>query len=324
MKQQNFLFVELISSIFLLVLLVGNFMGLLYITDGSIVISFLGSMFLIVCYHFVVKLLSKNKEAMVRNNFKHGSILFWGFFILLGLVSFFLMSHFINIEYNCKDEIKNEATRKINIVDSVKTVYEKRAKNDVQNFGAELKNKLTQYKITPTNPLRNGLSLEPFAIESSVLNGNPIFIDVNAVANAKTTPYEIKIDNNIKNLDSTIKLNSGNYQSIFDNWKRFSLVASYSKLNRYVEENIEMVNEKIKELPMDKSILNIIFDKDQLPLSNPLRLNKLYPPKLLIPVLVILIVHLFILIPFFTQKIKGYPDKKHKLDPLEIENVREI
>ena len=55
MKQQNFLFVDLVSSIFLLVILIGNFMGLLYLTDGNLVISMLGSMFLVICYFFVVQ-----------------------------------------------------------------------------------------------------------------------------------------------------------------------------------------------------------------------------------------------------------------------------
>lgn len=322
MKQQNFLFVDLVSSIFLLVILIGNFMGLLYITDGNLVISMLGSMFLVVCYFFVVQLLKKNKELMYKKNFLHLSSIFWVFFLVLGFISFNLMSHFINVEYNCKNEIKREATTKIKLVDSIATIYKKRAKQDIQNFEAELKSNLTNYKISKSNILRNKLRLVPFNVEPSVLN-NPDYIDNNQVANAKVNPYQIKIDNNIKNIDETIHLNSKNYQSVFDNWKRLSIVATYAKLNQYVEDNVKSINSKIAELPINKTEIVVSFNKKQLPLNSPSKLNLEYKPNYLIPTIVIILTHLFILIPFFTWRIVDYV-KSSENDPLEIENVREI
>ncbi|SEB06564.1 hypothetical protein SAMN05443667_11922 [Flavobacterium gillisiae] len=305
MKQQNFLFVDLISSIFLLVLLIGNFMGLLYITDGSLVISILGSLFLVVCYFFVVQLLKKNKEVMFRNKFLHGSLLFWAFFLFLGFISFNLMSHFINIEYNCKEKIKTEATTKIRLVENMAAVYKKRAKDDVLDYEAKLKTKLTQYKATKNNALRNELAVEPYKVDARVLN-DPAYIDVNQVANAKVAPYQLKIENNITNIEKTISLNSKKYQSVFDNWKRLSLVATYSKLNEYVEANIKLINSKIEELPLDKTLLNVSYNKKQLPLNSPSKLNKLFPPDLALPLAIIIVIHIFILIPFLSHKVRGY------------------
>jgi hypothetical protein len=322
MKQQNFLFVDIISSIFLLIILIGNFMGLLYITDGNLVISMLGSMFLVVCYFFVVQLLKKNKELMYKKNFLHPSAIFWIFFLVLGFVSFNLMSHFINVEYNCKNEIKKEATTKIKLVDSIATIYKKRSREDIQNFEAELKSNLTNYKNSKSNTLRNKLRLAPFNVEPSVLN-NPDYIDNNQVANAKVNPYQIKIDNNIKNIDKTISLNNKNYQSVFDNWKRLSIVATYAKLNQYVENNVKSINSKIAELPLNKTEIVVSFNKKQLPLNSPSKLNLEYKPNYLIPTIVIILTHLFILIPFFTWRIVDYV-KSNDNDPLEIENVREI
>jgi hypothetical protein len=305
MKQQNFLFVDLVSSIFLLVLLIGNFMGLLYITEGNIAISLVGSLFLVICYFFVVQLLKKNKEVMVRKNFLHASLLFWVFFLVLGYASFNLMSHFINIEYNCKDQIKSEATQKIKLVDSLSLVYNKRAKNDVQSFGAQLKTKLSAYKASKSNILRNELALEPFKVDASVLS-NPDYINVDEVANAKETPYKAKIDNNIKNIEKTITLNSKKYQSVFDNWKRLSLMATYSKLNEYVDENGKLINSKIAELPLDKTPINISYNKKLLPLNNPEKLNKIFKPNYILPLIIIVVIHLFILIPFLSHKVRGY------------------
>jgi len=297
-------------------------MGLLYITDGNLVISMLGSMFLVVCYFFVVQLLKKNKELMYKKNFLHPSAIFWIFFLVLGFVSFNLMSHFINVEYNCKNEIKKEATTKIKLVDSIATIYKKRSREDIQNFEAELKSNLTNYKNSKSNTLRNKLRLAPFNVESSVLN-NPDYIDNNQVANAKVTPYEIKITKNIQNIDKTISLNNKNYQSVFDNWKRLSIVATYAKLNQYVEDNVKSINSKIAELPLNKTEIVVSFNKKQLPLNSPSKLNLEYKPNYLIPTIVIILTHLFILIPFFTWRIVDYV-KSNDNDPLEIENVREI
>lgn len=311
MKQQNYLFVDIISSIFLLLLLIGNFMGLLYITEGNLVISMLISIFLVVCYFFVVLLLKKNKEVMVRKNFLHPSLLFWVFFLILGYASFNLMSHFINIEFNCKNKIVAEATQKIKLVDSLSDTYKKRSKDDVQNFEAQLKTKLTAYKTTKNIILRNQLVREPFRVDNNVLS-NPEFINVEAVANAKVNPYLLKIDKNNQNIQQTILLNSKKYQSVFDNWKRLSLMKTYSVLNQYVDQSNKLINSKIEELPLDKTPIVVPPGKKLLPLNNPAELNKQFPPNYTLPLIIIAIVHLFILIPFFFHKVRGYKNGKSK------------
>ncbi|CAM3775055.1 hypothetical protein FLGE108171_14635 [Flavobacterium gelidilacus] len=325
MKQQNFLFVDIVSSIFLLIILVANFMGLLYITDGNIVMSLLGSMFLVVCYFFVIQLLKKNKEEMIKKKFLHSSLLFWVFFILLAFVSFNLMSHFINIEYKVKSKIQQEATTKIDLVDNAALLYKTRANQDIQNFESKLDSLLKQYKVTKSNVIKSKLEASPYNMNSNLLN-NPEYLNPQSLVLAKATPFQLKIDNNIKNIDSTLNLNNKKYLSVFNNWKRLSLVNSYTKLNEYVENSVDLINSKVVELPLDNSKIIVEFDKEQLPLNKPSELNILYPPNYTIPLIAVLIIHLFILIPFFTEKIKAYQVKSDRgvLDPLEIENVREI
>jgi hypothetical protein len=304
MKEQNSLFVDLVSSIFLLVLLIGNFMGLLYITEGNIVISMMGSLFLVVCYFFVVRLLAKNKEVMLKNKFAHASLLFWVFFLVLAYVSFNLMSHFINIEYNCKAQIKKEATHKIKLVDSLAVVYEKRAKDDMQNFEAKLKKMLAEYKTTESRSLRTKLAKSPYMISLGVLDDAQY--NVREVAKSKVDPMQDKIKKNILNIKNTIKLNSKKYQSVFDNWKRMSLVATYSKLNEYVDESVKQINGGIEKLPLDNEPIVVKYDTKILPLNDPGKLNKAFPPKYTLPLIIILIVHLFILLPFFLKQVTVY------------------
>ena len=248
---------------------------------------------------------------MMKNNFLHGSTLFWFFFLILGCGSFILMSHFINIEYNCKEQIKKEASIKIKLVDSIALAYKKRSKEDLLNFEAQLKTKLTLYKATKNNALKNELLQDPYKVDAGILN-TPEFINVDEIASAKVNPYQLKIEKNNQNIEKTISLNSKKYQSIFDNWKRLSLVATYSKLNQYVDENIGLINSKIEELPIDKTPIKVSLNKSQIPLNDFFKLNKLYPPKIVLPLIVIIIIHLFILIPFLSHKVRGYKNSSSK------------
>jgi len=325
MKQQNYLFVDIVSSIFLLILLIANFLGLLYLTEGNTIVSILGSMFLTVCYFFVIQLLKKNKEQMKKHRFMHSSLLFWVFFLLLGVVSFFLMSHFINVEYNCKDEVRREARQKILLVDSINLIYKKRAADDIDTYRSNLKDALDDFRANPSQDTRSRLASSPYNIGPAVLNSPSFdFNNINETVNAKVSPIKSRIENNTENLDTTIRLNSRKYQSVFDNWKRLSVMASYAKLNEYVEHNLKVVNEKIEELPLDKTPISLSFNREQLPLNSPSKLNVLYPPNYSISTGAVLLIHLFILIPFFTTKIRGGYGRSYTEDPLEIENVRII
>jgi hypothetical protein len=248
---------------------------------------------------------------MMKKNFLHGSILFWVFFLLLGFVSFSLMSHSINIEYNCKNQIKKEATRKIKLVDSLAAEYKKRSRNDVLNFEAQLKSKLDSLIKFNSNKLKNELLQDPYKVDPGILN-TPEFINVDQVASAKVTPYQLKIDKNNQNIEKTISLNSKKYQSVFDNWKRLSLVATYSKLNEYVDENTTLINTKIAQLPVDKTPIIVSFNKNQIPLNSLSKLNKLYPPQIALPLIITFIIHLFILIPFLSYKVRGYKNSTPK------------
>ena len=59
-------------------------------------------------------------------------------------------------------------------------------------------------------------------------------------------------------------------------------------------------------MPLDKVPVKVSFKKIQLPLNNPIKLNKLYPPQIALPLIVIFVIHLFILIPFLSHKVRGY------------------
>jgi hypothetical protein len=267
--KENYLFVDIVSALFLLVIFIGNVLGLLFIMNGNSFLSILISAFLAICYHFLIKLLVRNKEVMVKNSYLHYSSIFWVFFVVLGISSYILISHFINIEYNCKSQIRNEVNQKLTLVSSFSTAYGKRANSDLLNYKVEL------YGEHPME-----------------------------VADAMYAPKDAVIKADIHNLDTTINAANAKFKAVFDNWERFSLMNNYDRLNEYIQNNLNTVNKKLAKLPKDKTPLpNVDYDTTQLPLNNPFKLNETFEPDATVPLATVLITHLFILIPFFSKKI---------------------
>ena len=46
----------------------------------------------------------------------------------------------------------------------------------------------------------------------------------------------------------------------------------------------------------------------QVPINQFFALNKIYPPNWLLPIIAVVVIHLFILIPFFLYKVRVYVD----------------
>ncbi|MGV0978828.1 MULTISPECIES: hypothetical protein [Weeksellaceae] len=311
MKQQNFLFVDIVSSIFLLILFIANFLGLLYILQGNIIFSALASTLIIICYYFLVQLLAKNKELMFKNKFIHSSSVLWLFYIGLFFVSFVLMSHFVNVEFNAKKQIQDDALSKLTIVDSATTIYKDRSKKVIEDFENDLKTKLKSYKNTGSNSTLNELTSKPYSIDAKVLSDRT-YLNVDQIANAKLAPIIKNIEANAVNFDSITKNNTEKYKSTFTNWKRLSLVGTYSTLNDYVDQSINLINEKIAQFPIDNSPIIINYNKENLPLGTPSEFNKKFTPNYILPIIVVLLINGFILIPFFTEKVRSYNNTTNK------------
>lgn len=318
MKQENFLFVDIVSSIFLLVLMLGNFMGLLYTTNGNYAVSLLASLFVVVCYYFIIQFLKKNKEIIVNKKYMTPQSLFFLVFVFFGTVSFGLMVHTLNIELNFKEKIQKETDDKIANVKTLAEIYNQRSHDDILNYEGNLTKKLNDYKATKSNVLRNELNLEPYNINEEVLSA-PAFINVSEIVDAKLKPYRLKIENNKKNIEKTITIPATAYKAKFDNWDRLTLMKDYEGLNDFIGKSYISVNTMLKELPLDKSQITYNSNTKNLPLDKPLELNKIYKADYAIPAIIIILIHLFILIPYFTYKITVGGGSKKQLEQGKID-----
>lgn len=291
MKQENYKFVDLVSGVFLLILFFFNFLALLYMFEGNMVFSGLVSFFITTLYYFVVEQMRKNKESLIRQGFKHFSLLFISFFLLLSFVSFILMSHVINVEFNAKQDIQEEAQQKLQLVTDFVTQYESRSSTDLADYQSQLSLKYTQDIVI-----------------------------------GKVNIYQLRVNNSKLFLKKELTKNNEKFNKVFQNWQRLNLMKTYTNLNQYLDKSEDIVNSKLKELPLNKSPLHIernFNSKDQLPLNDVLKLSKFYPPKYGFTFLVILVVHLGILLSFFLTKTRG-AGSKFELSIQAKKLVREI
>lgn len=287
MKQENYTFVDIVSGVFLLVLFFSNFLALLYITEGIMVFSGLISFFIAVLYYFTVELMRKNKEALIRQGFKHFSLLFIGFFLLLSLVSFILMSHFLNVEFNAKEKVQQEAQQKLQLVSNFVAEYDRRSKTDLEDYGSSLN--------------------EP---QNIVL--------------AKVGIYDKKVAASKKYLEEQLTKNNEKFNKVFQNWQRMSVMKTYTNLNEYIKQSKEIVDKKLAELPVNKEPIKLFpLPENTLPLNNPFQLNDKYPPNYGLTIGVLLFLHLGILLSYFLTKTRP-PGIQFELSAQAKKLVREI
>lgn len=307
MKQENFLFVDVVSSIFLLILLMGNFLSLLYITDANFALSLGISMLVVVFYYFILQLLKRDKERMANKGYKDPAMSYFFVFFVFGIGSFLLLTHLINIESNVKLQIQSEANEVVSEAEDASNTYAAIASDAMQTFESNFKRKLQAYKQTRSNILWDELSNEPYKLPETILKSPSSTIDITESSNAILQAYRAKIAINKKNIDSLQVQQVVRSTAPILHWDRLNIMKSYRTMNRALEQAEVHINARIKDLPIDKEPIALAHQNESIPLDNPIRLAQLYQPNYFIPAVIILVTHLFILIPFFTYKIRIYP-----------------
>lgn len=303
------IFVNVVSTIFQIILFIGNFLGLLYILEGNVAFAFTGSILLTVLYIFLIQLLVEYKEIMyknlITNRRPHFSLILWVFYFGLASMSAYLLAHFVNVEYNAKEYIQSTAKNKLDVVSNAIKIYDERSSSAMAEYTAEFRTELYNYKTTGNKSTFITLTNPPFSLDPSSI---AVYekIDINKMANAHLEPITSKIDSNKAHISQKINENNKEYEKVFRNWKRLEVVQTYKNLNDYVEQTTNTINTKIADLPLANDKISFSFNKDVLPLSNPKKLANYYPPNYLVPILVILIIHLFLILPFIFHTIRKY------------------
>lgn len=254
---------------------------------------------------------------MSKNKYMDRNIILWVFFIVLSFGTFTLTTHFLNVEFNSKAAIQKDAQEKLSVVDIALTDYKKRANKDMQDYEGKLKSNLQTYKYSPTSTGKNKLLDKPFSLSPTAIQ-YPIGINIDQVANAAVSPLKAVTKKNIETLEKNLNQENKKYIDVFENWQRTQLMSSYVELNDHVNNSVAEVNANIQKLPFQKQPLALQSENSILPINKPVELYNKFKPDLLLPSAVVLLTHAFILIPFFTEKVRKYGNSY--ID----HNVREI
>ncbi len=310
-KQINFVFVDIVSSIFLLLLMLVNFLGLLYVTGGNYPISLLISILIVVIYYFTLQMLKRYKEKIVNQKYLHPATLFFLVFLIGGVGSIILASHAWNIEKNVKAEIQSDANHKINELKKIPNIYSEKARTNLLDFEGQLTSNINNYKKSQDSELRNILMGKPFEIDSVVLS-TPTYMNTDTIVSIASATQGFKVSSSKTDIKNKIELPLNDYLETFNGWELFKIMPKYKSLNQFYTDSYNLLNEKIQELPIEEFDVRFEPPKPELPLSKPFELNKIYKPDYLIPSSAIFIGSLFILIPFFTHKIRINPIRKRE------------
>ena len=188
------------------------------------------------------------------------------------------MSHSININFNCKNKIQTEINNKLYLVNDCTNELYKRGVDDFQNFQND------------REQINRGLLPNDGLIKWE--NDAKLFVK----------PSKEMFFRDFQIFKNSIISDENLYKKKFDNWNLFKLMENYKKVSDFVDLNYKKINDKLNKLPIDKSNLKIKKINNKLPLDNPLELNAKYPTSLLgfmFSFLFIVIVHIFLLIPYF-------------------------
>ena len=315
-RQEHIAFVDIVSVIFLLILFIGNFFGIIYLSDGNMPISIVFSALIIVIYYAIIQALKKKKQIMVSKNYKTIHIAYFFFFIVFGAISSVFLTHFINIESNVKPQVQNEVNEKLSKVEAISTLYEERANTNLQNFEGELSNKLRNYLKNKSSETKDSLAVYPYNIDSQTLETIGVG-DIESTMKHRLSTFRKTVSDDLEELNTIVE-EANNRRKDFEKWNRLNVATDYNTINKSTRDSYEVLNEKLEKLPFAEEKVVLELDEQQLPLNSFEALNKLFPPSWALPIIVVVVIHLFILIPFFLYKVRKYVSKENN----EIDGVK--
>lgn len=310
-KQERFTFVDVVSLIFLFLLFVGNFIGLLFLSSNLWIAAGVGGM-IFLSYYGIIRLLKRNKQILVSKHYKTPlSMLFVGF-LLLAVVSGVLTSHAVNIQFNTKEQVQAEVRGKVAMVAEFFTIYQKSADTSLWKYEGLLERKLNSYKKKPTQALKKEILAMPYMNASDLDDIKRTNVkEIVEIKVGEHTRGEQRDEAEINQLINQANL----YRENFRKWNWLVIATDYKELNQFIQQSYDRVVVLCSQLPYPpKKIPALEMDTTHLPLDSFSELNKRYTPNYLLIVGGFLLIHFFVLIPYILEKVRVYRTEQEKDD----------
>jgi hypothetical protein len=262
----------------------------------------------------------KGKELNVNKGFTITEGVSIGLYAVIAIASFFVIKHFINVDYVLKDDIKTSTLNKLGKTESMFTDYKKQVNGALDivdtNIGSAIASK-------------NSKALK----DTFALNG----IDIKKVSNYNSERTNIKKANETRAMGGLVSLEQDflvfkqKKERILNKWQQFQLNRTLLEIDDKYDNTLSTLQTKFKAPEENKAWNRFQFKFEAAPrqdnlITSPQALNDKYKPSWFIPLLFAFVMHLFAVSPYLTMGrlgtrriyIKKHQDKVIGIDRLNL------
>jgi hypothetical protein len=291
----------------MLALLVLCFLGLNYLFRGSTIYSLVISMVGAVLIIGILMLLLSFKKKEANKGMRPGEIALLVLYLLLAIASFFPLSHFANVELQYKEQIREDGLNKLNELTEMTDAYKETVDDRIFKIGLEIDNiigefeaggkmssfinDIKKYGIDPGNGTRSQMVRRAKERKKTVLGG-----------------YK---DHAYRDFDKIIEENQqiiDEYRPVFKTWQRPKLNDALTEPEKRLLESDRLLQEMYTSKNEDETAWNEeTFSFERSPAIDHVldqwnTLRTTYQPNMLLPVILFLLTHFFILSPYLFLK----------------------
>jgi len=240
-------FIQLIQYISLFIILIGLFLGSMYVFDSNLFISIPLSFGLVTLLYFFSDIIIAEKMERKKSGFKIGVKMLWALYIVSAIPVNVFILHSLNVELYEKTEIQNIANQKIKLLRQLKNDY-------TASYEGYLKVKKSNLTTDVYQFGQGILSVEQVAQKNKVsielinsLDNTSLIAAENAIETALIS-YDRK---KFLRQDTMIFGNTTSYleqkSQIINGWERFAVNNVLNELDEYLPETYNKLNSFLQE-----------------------------------------------------------------------------
>lgn len=275
----------------LLAILFASLFGLSYIAKGNEIISVGGGLAIALFLSTFVHLMIKGKERKENKGVTALELFSYIAYAGIAVGSFFIIRHFINVDYVLKDQIITVSEEKLQQNEDMFGEYKKQVDATLDVIDTQLRNAT----------IKGGAQRR----DTFAMNG----VDPSKITNYTTERENIKVSNEKRALQDFVSLEQDflifkqQKQQILRNWKQFRLHRTLLEIDNKYDNTLSVLQTKFKAPEKNKAWNRFSFKYPTSPrqdnlIESPQALIDKFSPGILTPLLGILLAHFFILIPY--------------------------
>ena len=301
-----------LMSLGLLFIFILSYFGYIYLSEGNNVLSIVIATIAMLIFLLLVMALAAQKSRD-RNHgftFMEGLLLF--LYALFAVFAFALMAHFINLELVLKEKIQTLGRDKIRELQNIVEDYKDKVADTKTNIETDVAGLVSEYRATKNFATLQRELATRYKIDLR-RDGNEIEQINTAIASKLEEQEKRALDSKYVDIETEINEVTQKASSDLNNWNRPSLHAAFSELDSQISKSGKQLKEAFKAPTSEGNYYWNKYSFEPQPpspkaealISDPLELQRRYSPSLALPIVVALVLHLLILMPYFLTQRQG-------------------